>query len=309
MAVRKGTGRKVQAKTTSAQKNRKKSPSIKKGENPKEKSRSWVVLFWLAFAIFIFGLFLFNRESIVRSIQAVQNELASSKNPGETVSEEESELEATPGSTPSSTPVSTPESQQQSPPPQPVTQPAATEVPPPPSANTGSQTETGQPPSQTPQPAQNTQPQTGQDLQTVGAPELRDRALYFVQIDRGGSILRVKVDRRLPVSNSPLIDVIQALIAGPNVNERNRELISLIPPATQLISATIRGNTAYINFSEDFLYNTYGVEGYAGQLRQVVFTATEFPNVRDVQILIEGRRIDYLGEGVWIGSPLSREML
>ena len=106
-----------------------------------------------------------------------------------------------------------------------------------------------------------------------------------------------------------MTDVLQALIAGPNENERQRGLISLIPPGTKILSASIRGNTAYISFSEEFQYNTYGVEGYAGQLRQIVFTATEFPNVRDVQILIEGRRIDYLGEGIWIGSPLNREMM
>ena len=116
------------------------------------------------------------------------------------------------------------------------------------------------------------------------------------------------MNRQLPVSDTPLVDVIQALIAGPNAAERQRGLISLIPPNTRILSATVRGSTAYISFSEDFQYNTYGVEGYVGQLRQIVFTATEFPNVRDVQFLIEGRRVDFLGEGIWLGSPLNRDM-
>ena len=106
-----------------------------------------------------------------------------------------------------------------------------------------------------------------------------------------------------------MTDVIQALIGGPSPEEKSRGLISLIPPNTKILSATVRDDTAYISFSEDFQYNTYGVEGYAGQLRQIVYTATEFPNVKNVQILIEGRRIDFLGEGVWIGSPLNRDML
>jgi spore germination protein GerM len=105
-----------------------------------------------------------------------------------------------------------------------------------------------------------------------------------------------------------MTDVIQALIAGPNAGEKQRGLISLIPPGTKILSAVVRGNTAYVNFSEDFLYNTYGEEGYAGQIRQMVFTVTDFSNVRDLQILIEGRRVDYIGESVWIGSPLNREM-
>ena len=117
------------------------------------------------------------------------------------------------------------------------------------------------------------------------------------------------MNRSIPVSDSPMTDVIQALINGPTAEEKNRGLISLIPPAARILSATVRGDTAYISFSEDFQYNTYGVEGYAGQLRQIIFTVTEFPNVKSVQILIEGNRVDYLGEGVWIGSPLSRDSL
>ena len=55
------------------------------------------------------------------------------------------------------------------------------------------------------------------------------------------------------------------------------------------------------------MYNRFGIEGYAGQLKQVVYTATTFPTVQDVQILIEGETRDYLGgEGVFIGRPLSR---
>ncbi|MDR0448242.1 MAG: hypothetical protein LBH07_06195 [Treponema sp.] len=41
----------------------------------------------------------------------------------------------------------------------------------------------------------------------------------------------------------------------------------------------------------------------------MVLTATEFNNVKDVQILIDGKRVDYLGEGIWIGSPVGRNML
>jgi spore germination protein GerM len=83
----------------------------------------------------------------------------------------------------------------------------------------------------------------------------------------------------------------------------------MIPPGSRLLSVTIRGETAYISFSEEFQFNTYGAEGYASALRQVVWSVTEFSNIKDVQILIEGRRVDYLGEGIWIGSPVSRESL
>jgi spore germination protein GerM len=127
-------------------------------------------------------------------------------------------------------------------------------------------------------------------------------------VDKDGTILRVKVSRNITVSDSPLLDCLNSLLTGPTAEEARKGITSLIPANTKIRSATVRGATAYISFSEDFQYNTYGIEGYAAQLRQIVWTATEFPTVKDVQILIEGRRIDYLGEGIWIGSPVSRDM-
>ena len=123
----------------------------------------------------------------------------------------------------------------------------------------------------------------------------RDQALYFIEVDGDGAILRTRVIRSLPATDSPLADTMQILLQGPTVDERNRGLITLIPPGAKFQSAQIRGSTAYLSFNEEFQFNTYGVEGYIGQLRQIIWTATEFPNVADVQILIEGRRIDYLG--------------
>ena len=154
-----------------------------------------------------------------------------------------------------------------------------------------SQTQTEQ---QTPPPRDNT-------VRTI------ERTVYFAQIDKDGQILQSKVTRRIPVSETPMMDVLTVMLSGPSVDEINRGVLNLIPRGTRMLNATVRGSTAYISFSEDFLFNTFGVEGYVAQLRQIVWTVTEFSNVNDVQILIEGRRIDYLGEGIYIGSPISRQ--
>jgi hypothetical protein len=135
---------------------------------------------------------------------------------------------------------------------------------------------------------------------------IRDRALYFIEVDADGAILRTRVNRSVPATDSPLADAVRLLLRGPTVDERNRGLITLIPPGARFQSAQVRGSTAYLSFSEEFQFNTYGVEGYIGQLRQIIWTVTEFPNIADVQILIEGRRVDYLGERINIGVPLGR---
>jgi len=263
------------SKKTSAAQNR-------RGKKPAK--HSWAVLFWLAFVIFILGLFIFNREVIGRSIQIIQDEFGSRGEP------------AAQAPLPLPPLLEIPETEMTSRPPPALAAPAETPL---------SQLSQAGP--------ENAQSPTSPPAEQVPGPgpqaELRDRALYFIQVDRDGSILRVRADRRLPASASPMTDALQALLAGPSEEERGRGLISLIPPGTRILSASIRDDTAFINLSDDFQYNTYGVEGYAGQVRQLVLTATEFPNIRNVQILIEGRRIDFLGEGVWIGSPISRDML
>jgi germination protein M len=135
----------------------------------------------------------------------------------------------------------------------------------------------------------------------------RSASLFFVRIDDDGVIVRQEVKRQVAVSDSPLLDSLAALLKGPSEDEIRKKLISLVPQGAKLLSAQVRGSTAYLNFNEAFMYNHYGIEGYAGQLKQVVYTATSFPTVQDVQILIEGEKHDYLGgEGVYIGRPLSR---
>lgn len=170
----------------------------------------------------------------------------------------------------------------------------------------------GQPPSEA-APAPANPPPSAPGDRTVRPPPpppiVRDRPLYFIQVDRGGTILRSKVTRTIPSSDAPLLDVLQSLLAGPTPEEQGQGLISLIPAGTKVLSVMVREGTAYISMSEEFQYNTYGVEGYAAQLQQIIWTVTEFPNVKEVQMLVEGRRVDYLGEGIWIGSPISREML
>ncbi len=136
---------------------------------------------------------------------------------------------------------------------------------------------------------------------------MRQSSLFFVKIEEDGVISRREVKRTIPASDSPLTDAVNALLAGPSEGEIRSGLVSLIPRETKLLGITVRGSTAIVDLSEAFMYNHYGVEGYLAQLKQVVYTATAFPSVQDVQILVEGKQKDYLGgEGVYIGKPLSR---
>jgi len=140
------------------------------------------------------------------------------------------------------------------------------------------------------------------------AVETRDRAVYFMQLDGDDNILYpVKVTRKLELSSSPLRDSLNALLAGPTAEEKRRGLDSFVPQRSVIRSVEINGNTAVINFNDAFQYNTLGREGCEAQLKQIVWTATEFPNVHNVQILIEGQKIDFISEGINILYPIGRQ--
>ena len=142
---------------------------------------------------------------------------------------------------------------------------------------------------------------------TTSSHRTRDSILYFIAISEDGSIQLRKTTRSIRFSDSPLTAAINSLLAGVSSSEINNNFISLIPENTRLNRIWVSDGTAYMDFSENFLFNSFGREGYIGQLQQIVYSATEFPTVTRVQILIDGKTLDFLGaEGVYIGRPLSR---
>ena len=136
---------------------------------------------------------------------------------------------------------------------------------------------------------------------------VRKAVIYWVRVDADGKLVPKSAIRLLPKSDAPMSDALEALFAAPTVDELKQGVRTLIPPDTKLRSAWVRDGVAFINVSEEFQFNQYGIDGALAQLLQVVFTATEFSTVKSVQFLIEGQKKEYLGaEGVWIGTPLSR---
>lgn len=151
------------------------------------------------------------------------------------------------------------------------------------------------------------QEKTGDTKTQVQTQETRDAALYFISVDNSGTLVREKIIRQVKKTDSPLTMAINSLLAGPTSGENQKGIISLIPSGTKLLSATVKNGTAVLNFNESFQFNTKGIEGCRGQLMQIVYTATEFSTVDNVQFLIEGQRKEFLGtEGIRIGYPLSR---
>jgi len=137
--------------------------------------------------------------------------------------------------------------------------------------------------------------------------EIKTR-LFFVKVSDEGQISLKSIIRAIPYESAPLTETMRSLMLGPDRSDLNKGLLNLIPQKSELLSVSISGGTAFLDFSENFRYNSLGFEGYKAQLMQIVYTATEFSTVNKVQILIEGEKYDYLGaEGVYIGEPIDRD--
>ena len=255
--------------------------AVKKTNRNSLKGSQAAVIFWLVFIIIIVSVFMANAETIKTNFNLFRTRLTGGVEEAIPENEEEPVITVIIDEQPAPVTNRPSEPATQTAEPERIQQPAL-------------------PPQSTP-PAQQTQPQAVEPVRTT------DRVVYFTQVSSDGQILQSRVMRRIPVSDSPMMDALNLLLAGPSSDEISRGILNLIPQNTRILSAAIRGTTAYISFNENFLFNTFGVEGYVAQLRQIIWTVTEFQTVNDVQILIEGRRMDYLGEGIWIGSPISRQ--
>lgn len=108
--------------------------------------------------------------------------------------------------------------------------------------------------------------------------------------------------RNLDVINGGIARAaVEALIAGPT-----NDLVGAIPSGTQLLNIYVLEETAYVDFSQEFISNHSG--GSAGELMtlySIVNTLTEFDTIKSVQILVEGKKGETLGN-IILDEPIER---
>ncbi len=279
----------------------------------KRKKRASVgILFWIAFVLFVAVVFLYNKQNIENVLETtglmevLSDRLGLSDDDKPEVTLEDGEqAPATENDGRQPSPEDDPELElepveppvEETPPPEP--QPQA-DVEPEPSREPRDEPEVDAEPEAPPR-----EPE-GRDEPEV-QPRRRTSRIYYIRVTEDGTIYPHQVERMVSYVDSPMTQTLNALLKGPTSEELNLGLLNLIPENTQLISATVKDGVAYLNFNESFRFNPMGVEGFVAQLQQIIYSTTEFPTVDRVQILIEGKRVDYLGgEGIYIGDPIGR---
>jgi germination protein M len=113
----------------------------------------------------------------------------------------------------------------------------------------------------------------------------------------------VPVQRKLGGPATPQA-ALQALINGPLAHE---ELFASVPASVQLRSLTIQDGLATADFSSEIVKDFNGgalLESYL--VTAIVNTLTEFPQIQQVQILVEGEAVESIGGHILVSKPLSR---
>lgn len=143
------------------------------------------------------------------------------------------------------------------------------------------------------------------EVTAVQPEDTRATVLYYKDYDN----LLVPVMRYIPKGDLGLAKAaIKAIIYSPELMEdlKPTGLLPTLPQGTKINGAVIKDDgLAIIDLSQEFL-NFDSAEGEALGVKALVYTLTEFPNIKSVQIRVDGKTIDEMPYGTKIGEDLKR---
>ncbi len=132
--------------------------------------------------------------------------------------------------------------------------------------------------------------------------------VYFVKMNNDGLFTMIPRKRNIERTNAILTNTLKELFKGPTQKEQNNNIKSFIPKAGLVRSIYVKDNIAYLDFNDEFQFNSGGPIASMAQLFQIVYTSTEFPTIDKVQILIEGKSVLFLSgdSGIAIKNPIDK---
>ncbi len=107
----------------------------------------------------------------------------------------------------------------------------------------------------------------------------------------------------IPKNDQPAKTAMELLVAG----TKNVNLVSVMPTGTKLRSLSIKDKIAYVDFNDKLIKNNTG--GSATEIllvAAIINTLTEFREIKKVQILVDGKKIDTISGHLDISEPMSR---
>ena len=131
-------------------------------------------------------------------------------------------------------------------------------------------------------------------------------SLYFLDIQTADLVEEPRQIDSKELLNNPYIKLVELLIEGPKDGTKAK----LIPEGTRINSAELRGNTVYLDFSEEFVKDgSFGEEQEKKIINSIVNTLTELTEVNSVKINIAGNEASGFSDNAVIFDKLfTKEM-
>lgn len=133
--------------------------------------------------------------------------------------------------------------------------------------------------------------------------DMTNLTLYFA--NNNGDYLVPEKRKVLVKDKEPLEKyVIQELIKGP----KDKGLIKTIPSETKLLSVETNEGVCVVSFSQEFqTKHPGGSTGESMTIYSIVDSLTELPNIRKVQFLIEGQKVESFKGHLVFNEPFKRD--
>ncbi|MCM8803670.1 MAG: GerMN domain-containing protein [Candidatus Omnitrophica bacterium] len=126
---------------------------------------------------------------------------------------------------------------------------------------------------------------------------------FIVPLQRNINFYKKKLENKIEYA-------ILELIKGPTEEEKGKGFSTSLNENTKLLNVSVEDNIVNLNFSKE-VEEGGGTLAMETRIAQIVYTATQFPTIKKVRFLIEGKTIEYFsGEGITIvEKPVSRDDL
>ena len=137
-------------------------------------------------------------------------------------------------------------------------------------------------------------------------PEAPQQISFIVyRADLTGSEKLVAEELTLPVNDKSVAE--NALRALLYTQPANKDMAGVLPAGVELLSFNVDKNgTAYVNFSKEIVKRGQGSYNELMLTGAIVNTLTEFPDIRRVQLLVEGEKVITLYGHLDVEDPLER---
>lgn len=128
-----------------------------------------------------------------------------------------------------------------------------------------------------------------------------DISVYYPDVNATGLVAVTKTVKAQEAEKYKA--AVEALLAGTD----DKNLTAVFPKKTKLRKVSVSGGVAKVDFDKNltsgFVGGSTGEEMLVGSL---VNTLTEFPEIKKVQILVEGKEIDSLSGHLDLSRPVER---